>query len=340
MAYEINYNDDRFNQVIAERDAQIAKSDSLYNDMISQSDSKYQGLINQINQNADKQADIQNQQKDLALEKINVAQQNAERDYLKEQKAAYADYTKESNRFGVNAEQMAATGMSNTGYSESSRVAMYNQYQNRYATARQSLNDTITQFTLASKDAILQNSSALMQIYADAAMREAEYTLQAFQYKNNLLTEKMNQSLQINNIYDARYQNVLQQINTENALQESIRQYNETMAFNKQKQAQDQANWEKEYALQKASLAAKNSSNVTLNGQKYSGTKDEVNRISSLYSTLKGVYDKAYNAASKSKFFNNENSAMTAVKSSLSSMYKSNQINEKELKYLSNVFKI
>jgi hypothetical protein len=71
--------------------------------------------------------------------------------------------------------------------------------------------------------------------------------LQGFQYKNQLLIEKANKKTEVENNYYNRYQDVLAQINQENALAEQIRQYNEKMAEEKRQYNQT-------LALQKAQL--------------------------------------------------------------------------------------
>jgi membrane protein involved in colicin uptake len=58
-------------------------------------------------------------------------------------------------------------------------------------------------------------------------------SLEGFQYKNNLIIEQSNKKLEVENTYWNRYQDVLNQINTENALAEEVRQYNETLAEEK-----------------------------------------------------------------------------------------------------------
>ena len=239
--YDINYNDPRFTQVNS--DETNAKNDinNTYNGMISQSDAHFQQLINAADDWGDKQAEIQNEQTDFAIEKIEQQKEWAEKDYQKEQSGAYVDWQKQSNQYGANAEQNAAQGMANTGYSESSQVAMYNQYQSRVALARESFVRAQTEFTNAMTEARLQNSAALAQIAAETLQKKLELSLQGFQYKNQLITEKTNKLLEVDNMYYQRWQDVLAQINQENALAEDVRQYNETLAENKRQHNESMA---------------------------------------------------------------------------------------------------
>ena len=145
------------------------------------------------------------------------------------------DWQKQSNAYGANAEAMAAQGMAKSGYAESSQVSMYNTYQNRVATAREAYNLAVINYNNSIKDAQLQNNSILAEIAYETLQKQLELSLQGFQYKNQLVLELADKKREINNTYYSRYQDVLKQINTENALAEEVRQYNKTLA---QQQAQ------------------------------------------------------------------------------------------------------
>jgi hypothetical protein len=142
---------------------------------------------------------------------------------------------------------MASSGMTNTGYSESSQVAMYNTYQMRVATARESFLQIKANYDNKMTEARLQNNSALAEIAYKALQQQLELSLQGFQYKNQLLIDKANKKLEVENNYYNRYQDVLAQINQEISLAEQIRQYNEKMAEEKRQYNQS-------LALQKAQL--------------------------------------------------------------------------------------
>lgn len=278
--YAINYDDKRFQEVEKQQNAALKETQSTYNSMINNSDKYYQQQIDASKQWADKQSELQQAQTDFAIEKVEQAKDQAKKDYTKEQKGAYTDYQKATNQYGANAEQLAAQGLNQTGYSESTRTNAYNTYQNRYMSARESYNQAILNYDNSIKEAQLANNSALAKIAYEALQQQLELSLQGFQYKNTLLLQKLDAVNETKDRYYQRYQNVLQQINTENALAEEVRQYNETLAeqkrqhnesmtlnkqklaeeirqynstlaFQKSQAAQEQARWEKEYALAK-----------------------------------------------------------------------------------------
>lgn len=181
--------------------------------------------------------------------------------------ASYADYQKEKFNNEVNMYNM---GLSDSGYSESSLVSMYNTYQNRVASARQSFTDAITNYDNQITQAQIANSSALAEIAYNALQKQLELSLEAFQYKNSLTLDLIDKKLALDTEYYNRRQNIISQINTENALAEEVRQFNEKMA---EEQRQFDANLAEEQRQFNANLSFQKS--VTSGGNGGSGKPKE-----------------------------------------------------------------
>lgn len=353
--YAINYEDDRFKQVEADKQTKINETNTMYNEMVNSSDSYYQAQIDASKEWANKQQEIQQANTDFAIEQINQQKDQAKKDYTKEQKGAYTDYQKEVNAYGANAEQMAANGLQNSGYSESSRVSLYNTYQNRYATAKDSYNRAILNYDNSIKEAQLANNSALAEISYQALQTQLELSLQGFQYKNTLLLQQADAINKVEDTYYNRYQNVLAQINQENALAEQVRQYNEkiaeerrqyneTMAFNKSEAERNQKNWEKEYALQKkassssSSKSSGSSAKLTTGGNSNAkitnnNTKKETvdkNKMKSIEASISAMKV----PSTMGKMLGISGVDKSAQKSYISLVYKQGKINNAELDYL------
>ena len=241
MSYEINYDDQKFKDVEADKKSAISDLEKTYSGMVNDSDAYYKAQVDATKQWEKQQTDLQNQQTDFAIKEIEQKKDQAKKDYTKEQSGAYTDWKKQSDPTGVRAEQIADMGMQNTGYSESSQVGMYNAYQNRVATARESYNRIILDFDNAITQARLQNNSALAEIAYKSLQQRLELNLQGFQYKNQLLLEQVARKTELDQMYHERWKDVLDQMNTENALAEEIRQFNKQMAFQR-----EQFNWQKE----------------------------------------------------------------------------------------------
>ena len=198
--YEVNYDDPRLTEVREEESAALTENETTYGNMIASSDDFYNKQIEASKDWAEKQTELQNQQTEFAIEQIEQQRDKTEKDYLREQSAAYVDWQKQSDSYGVNSEKMAANGMTNTGYSESSKVAMYTAYQNRVATAREVFAQANLNYDNSIKEARLQNSAALAEIAYNAYTTQLELALQGLQYKNELLDKKIKENEELREV--------------------------------------------------------------------------------------------------------------------------------------------
>ena len=253
--YEINYEDQRFKDVETGKQAALDNIDTTYGEMIGSVDDYYNKQIDAAQNWSEKQTQLQQERTDFAVEQINQQKDQAHKDYLKEQSGAYVDWQKQSNQYGANAEAMAAQGLAGSGFSESSQVSMYNTYQNRVATARESCNQAVLNYNNSIKEAQLQNSSVLAEIAYNTLQTQLELSLQGFQYKNDLVISQTNKKLEVENQYYNRYQDVLAQLNKENALAEQVRQYNESM-LEEQRQFDETQTLKKEQASAESAMYA------------------------------------------------------------------------------------
>ena len=229
--YDINYDDERFSMVEGDKQTALSDLEQTYAGMIGETDKYYQAQIDASKQWADTQSKLQQDNTNFAIEQIEQQKAQAQKDYTKEQSGAYQDWQKQSNQYGAEAEKMAASGLAGSGFSESSQVSMYNTYQNRVATARESYNQAVLNYNNAIKDARLQNNAALAEIAYQSLQTQLELSLEGFQYKNNLILEQANKKIELENTYYNRYLDVLNQMNTENALAENVRQFDADIAF-------------------------------------------------------------------------------------------------------------
>lgn len=227
----VNYDDERFKQVDAEKEQALNKVNDTYNGMINDSSKYYQDLTDSVNQWGETQKQLQQEKSDLAINQINQQKEWAQKDYEKEQRGAYTDYQKTTNQYGVLAENMANQGMSDTGYAETTLRGVYNTYQNRIATARDSFNRAVMNYDNSIKEAMLSNNSILAEISYNTLKEALTYSLQGFQYKNDLLEKQLQMVNTTEDRYYSRWKDVLDQINIENELEERKRQFDEQMAL-------------------------------------------------------------------------------------------------------------
>ena len=253
----------------------VRSSNADYDDMIEDADSYYDKQIGAVADWEKTQTDLQNEQTDFAIEKIEQQKDQAHSDYIKEQSGAYKDWQKQSNAYGANAEAMAAQGMANSGYSESSQVSMYNTYQNRVATARESYNRAVLNYDNAITEARLQNSSALAQIAYESLQKQLELSLAGFQYKNTLVLERAKTKREIESEYFSRLQSTLSDINTRESMANTKSYQDAQIALEREKFA-----WQKAQAASSGSSGGSGSSSKstkkTTNKVKTSGKKSQI----------------------------------------------------------------
>ncbi len=253
-----NYNDSRLTQVEEDKKEALSNLEETYGGMIEGSDKFYQDQINASKQWAEQQSQIQQDQTDFAIAQFEQQKAQAQQNYIKEQSGAYVDWKKQSNQYGAESEKMAAAGLTNTGYSESSQVSMYNTYQNRVASAKQSIDQAVVNYNNAMNSARLQNNAALAEIAANALQQQLALSLQGFQYKNSLIQQKEETRQAYENVYYQRYLDVLSQINTEAALAEQRRQANMSHSLSQQQLAFQR----EQYEYQKQQQQAENEANA------------------------------------------------------------------------------
>jgi hypothetical protein len=202
---------------LEKEDEALQNTEQIYDQLVDAADSTYKAQIDAANAFEKEQLKAMDQQTDFAIEEIRQNKAEAEKDYNREQAAAYADYKKQTDPYGVNAEHMASAGLSGSGYSESSKVAMYNAMQNRIASARDSIARVTANYNLAITEARAQNNVAKAKLAYETLVKTLELSLNGLQYKTNLTLEKQSAQEQTNYL-DVLGQIQSGQINTENAL--------------------------------------------------------------------------------------------------------------------------
>lgn len=277
--YSIDYNDERFAKVETDKNEAIAENDKMYDGMIEGSDKFYNDQIQVSKDWVKEQTKIQNEQTDFAIDQINQQKEYAKKDYIKEQSGAYADWQKQSDQYGANSEQMAAQGMTQTGFAESTQTSMYNTYQARVATAREAFSRAIVNYDNAIKDARMQNNAKLAEIAYQGLQDQTRLALEGFQYKNSLITEKADKRIAIDEMYHNRWMDVLGQMNTDNAMKENARQHDENLAEKKRQHdeniAENKRQFDQSFAEEQRQFNEQMSSKKSSGGDKIKQPKEK-----------------------------------------------------------------
>lgn len=259
-------------------DERLAKIESEKQNAINNSNSVYQTLNNQAenvyNQQQQYAADYQKTQdevldKQLANQTAKIEQQKqiATENRDTEAKRARNDYQAYINPYGVNAESLASRGLLNSGLSETSQLGGYNTYQNRVASANKALQDAITAYDNDINDAQLHNDVAKAQNALTKLEMQLKYAQSYYDTSSELAQNSLANQQSLNSQYANQYQAMLGQILNENQYKESIRQYNadlaekqrqynQNLAYQKERDRIADEQWQKEYELSKQSVAA------------------------------------------------------------------------------------
>lgn len=303
--YDVNYDDKRFQDVENEKQSELKKYNDTYDNLINERNNFTKEQQDMIDRWENTQKDIANKNLEYQKDLIEQERKKSEQAYQNEAKASYIDYQKEVDKYGVSRENVVNNGLSNSGYAESSKVDMYNTYQNRLGTARKSMQDAGIEFDNAIRQAQLSNDETLAQNALKALQEKLNIALEGFNYKTEQENNRLNWNYNVNNNYYNRYKDVESQINYENETAEKIRQYNENMAYQKERQRLEQERWEQEMAYQKQQDAIANAQKWSSINNNYSYNSDLSNGGSN-YGLNSGNTDEYGNTAdtqSKSDYY-------------------------------------
>lgn len=249
-------NNNTYAGIKAQQSDELKAVNNTYNPMIKNSDKFYNQQIKAAKDYQKTQTDIQNQMTDQVVKEINQNKEYQRQDYLKEQKGAYADWQKQSNQYGANAEANAK--MIGSGYAESSQVQMYTAYQNRVATARQTYTRAITDYDNKIADARLQNNAKLAEIAYTTLQKTLELSLQGFQYKNTLLQQRLGERQKVKDRYYTRWSDLRSYLLQKAQFEEQKREFNKS--FNRGSGGGSSRSYSYSYGGSRSSGSSKGSS--------------------------------------------------------------------------------
>ena len=263
--------DERLAKILQEKAEAIQKSDNTYNALLQDN----QDLYNKQNEYANQYEQGQNEilDKQLAFREQQIEQQKeiARQNKETEEKKAKNDYTAFINPYGYQAESLAGNGLLNSGLAETTKLGGFNTYQNRLASANKAMQDAIVQYDNDINEARLNNDVQKAQNALTKLQLQLDFAQSFYSNKSTLQQNQLSNNQNLDNNYYNRYQTEYSNIQAEKEraekirqweaeMAEQIRQYNENLAFQKAKEAQSQANWEKEYALANSARSSSSSS--------------------------------------------------------------------------------
>lgn len=242
VSAEINVdeNHESLTGIRADQEADVNAITEGYGKQIDGVDTMVQGQIDAIDESTKTLTDAQNKYTEDTINIIEGQKQEARDDLADEQRGAYVDWKQQTDPFGVNAEHMAANGLSSSGFSESSKVRMFQAYQNRKAQAYKAFTKAMTEYNNQITNARNQNSVTLAQIASDSIKEKARITLEGFYYKNDLITKQTEAITETNRYYDSLWLDQYDRLYEQEKDKRDFLQRQE-------EERQAQANWEALY---------------------------------------------------------------------------------------------
>ena len=263
----------RYAQLEQEKQNAYNQANKTYEDLLNQNTAYSNSVNDYLNKYQTTQNDIYDKQTQFQVDLQNQNKEKAEKEYQKEaiaSKNAYYDFI---NPYGLQAEIQAQSGLNRTGYSETAKSQAWTTQQNRTAQARASMNEAKLQFDNAIKEAYLNNDVNKANLALQILQQQQEEMLRNFNYISDTKQNQLSTSLNLDSEYNNRYNTLYSQIQQEKAREEAIRQweaemaekqrqYNESLAYQKEQDRIAQQQWEKEYALSKYNTYNKQSSGI------------------------------------------------------------------------------
>ena len=216
-----------------------------------------------LEQQQAKQNEILDQQLQMQQDVVNRNKAEIDQNTNKTNSGLYAEWKKASNRYGPNAENLYTQGLGNSGFAESTQTNLYNTYQ-------KNITDTNNTAMKLKADFDFQ----MQQARQNRDVQQAQYALELYQQKMNLLTQEYdlknqkeqqiyqrgiderNYNYQVerdkvsDNQWEKEYQRMLQQAEA----QERWNQKNFDYQVERDKIADNQ--WEREFALSQMAKAS------------------------------------------------------------------------------------
>lgn len=259
--------EERYSALEQEKQNALNNSNKTYEDLLTQNQQYSSSVNDYLNKYQTTQNDIYDKQTQFQVDLQNQNKEKAEKEYQKEaiaSKNAYYDFI---NPYGVQAEIQAQNGLNRAGYSETVKSQAWTTQQNRTAQARASMNDAKLQFDNAIKEAYLNNDVNKANLALQILQQQQEEALRSFNYVSDTKQNQLSNYQNLDSEYNNRYNTLYSQIQQEKATQEAIRQwevemaerqrqYNETMAYQREQDRIAQENWEREFALSQASASS------------------------------------------------------------------------------------
>ena len=265
---------------------------------------------NLLNEQQKKQADLINQQTQIQTDELNHEKEKIDKDVNKTTSGLYTNWQKQTNQYGVQAEQLAQQGLANSGYSETTKTALYNTYQKNVTDTLNNARDLKSDYDFKITQARQQGSVQQAQAALDLYKQQAELLTQNYELRQN--REQYLYQQERDKVSDNQWQKTFDEQVRQNEIENqwkqkkydyqktrdtisdnqwqtsfdyqkqrdnvSDNQWQTSFNYQKQRDAVSDSQWQKQYELSKKAAASSKSSRST---SKSSGKRSKSSKSSS-----------------------------------------------------------
>lgn len=219
------------------------------------------------NKQLEQQQNIVNTSTQQAIDEIERNKQKAQEEAEKTNRALYADYQKQINPYGVNAENLASQGLANSGLAETTKANYYNTYQRARTEAQNNANtikaDFDAQITKARQNGDLQLAQSALAMYQQKV--QDMYNTYNLKFNQDQFAYQKEQDALSQNNWQKEYDQAVQQAQWQQAYNQALFDYNKAVSdrdyeYQKQRDAIADSQWQQEYELSKKNSSARSSS--------------------------------------------------------------------------------
>lgn len=202
---------------------------------------------NLLNEQQKKQADLINQQTQIQTDELNHEKEKIDKDVNKTTSGLYTNWQKQANQYGVQAEQLAQQGLSNSGYSETTKTALYNTYQKNVTDTLNNARDLKSDYDFKIAQARQQGSVQQAQAAVDLYAQKLQLLTQNYELRQN--REQYLYQQERDKISDNQWQKTFDEQIRQNEIENQWKQKNYDYQIQRDKVSDSQ--WQQNFDYQK-----------------------------------------------------------------------------------------
>lgn len=202
---------------------------------------------NLLNEQQKKQIDLISQQTQIQTDELNHEKEKIDKDVNKTTSGLYANWQKQANQYGAQAEQLAQQGLANSGYAETIKTALYNTYQKNVTDTLNNARDLKSDYDFKIAQARQQGSVQQAQAALDLYAQRMQLLTQNYELRQN--REQYLYQQERDRVSDNQWQKTFDEQTRQNEIENQWKQKN--YDYQKQRDSISDSQWQQQLDYQK-----------------------------------------------------------------------------------------